>query len=123
MEGRVRANNLRASLWVQHSGFQPWLRSLCHLFRQNSFLSASQRLYLLRCKNRCQEFTELAHRPFCHFKHGLQSVVWSAVCILSLVCSLHFTPGLKSAFSPWRAVCILPLVSRLYFTPTLKSVF
>ena len=44
-----RPNNLCAGLWVKQSGFQPWLR-------QNSFLSASQRLYLSRPKSRCRKY-------------------------------------------------------------------
>ena len=125
MEGRVRANNLCASLWVQQSGFQSWLRSLCHVFRQNSFLSASQRLYLFRGKNRCQEFIGLAHQTFCYLKHGLQSVCypWTAVCTSPQLCSLYFTPGRQSVLHPRSAVCILSLVCSLYFTPGLQSVF
>ena len=119
LERGVRANNLYASLWVKKSEFQPWLRSLCHVFRQNSFLSASGVKLVPR----------IAHRTFCHFKKGLQSGLqfvfysWSEVCILPLVCSLYFTPGLQSAFYSWSAVCILPLVCSLYFTPGLQSVF
>ena len=81
--------------------------------RQNSFLSASQHLYLFRCQNKCQEFKGLAHRTFCHFK--------SAVC--NLVCSLHFTPGRLSVLHPRSAVCILPLVCSLHSTPGLQSLF
>ena len=118
-------SNLCPSLWVQQSGFQSWLRSLCHVFRQNSFLSASQRLYLFRSKNRSQEFTVLTHRNFCNFKHGLKCVFypWTKLCTSPQVCSLYFTPGRQSAFYPWSAVCILPLHGCLYFTPSLQSVF
>ena len=48
---------------------------------------------------------------------------WPVVCILALVSSLHFAPGLQSAFYSWYAVCIfiplLPSVVRAVrrFTP------
>ena len=53
--------------------------------------------------------------------NGSSTVYTYIQCILPLLCSPHFVPGLPSAFYPRSTGFILPSVCRLHLIPSLQS--